>query len=251
MTSFALYIKRAEEFHTKEFIADVFHRLMCGQVSDVKFIEKHGVMGQKYFGVIVHFYSWINNEFTTKLMNQMASSGDGTTKLFYDLYSKNYWHIMIHQEKEQKQINCESLNINGLSDTEKAVYLENMVREMSAQLQFYKTKCERQDVEITNLENLVNLHEVKNNELEYEHNLEIEEKNKEIEMWRALANTTQELFNEEKEKREAMEQDFQDNECIMNFLQGEMESMRGIISNGGTKRANNNKTKLPLIEELM
>ena len=40
----SLFIKRAEEYQTKEFIINVFHKKNIGKVNDVTFIKK-----QKHF----------------------------------------------------------------------------------------------------------------------------------------------------------------------------------------------------------
>jgi hypothetical protein len=226
-----LYIKRAEENHTKEYIIDKFSSNMCGKVSDVKFIEKHGVNGQKYFGAIVYFESWFTNSNNERLLQEMNTSENGTAKFFHDTYNRKFWHVMIHKEKEQYKQNESVLSKldESLDDKERANKLEEIVKTLEAQLILQKMNCQRQEIEITNLQHEIDMHNLRNNNLIYEHNLEIEEKNKEIEMWKTLTNNAHELFEYEKEEKEKVELEYRDNESIINYLQNEMEDMRKLV----------------------
>ena len=57
----SLYIKRAEQHHTKEFIEAAFASNKIGQVRELKFIKKSDTNGREYNGVIVAFEYWKMN----------------------------------------------------------------------------------------------------------------------------------------------------------------------------------------------
>ena len=75
-----LYIKRAEQHHTKEFITNAFSSNNIGNVRDVRFIKKNDNCGKEYNGVVVIFEHWNMNSLVKSLFDQMSNSKDGTTK---------------------------------------------------------------------------------------------------------------------------------------------------------------------------
>ena len=89
----SLFIKRAEEYQTEEFIAKMFKSNEIGKVSNVKFIQKQN-NGMNYNGAIVNFEEWNDNKSVKKLLYDMSCSIDGTTKFYFN--SRNYWILKVH-----------------------------------------------------------------------------------------------------------------------------------------------------------
>ena len=119
----ALFIKRAEEYQTKEFIINIFHKKNIGKVNDVKFIKKQNNTGKSYNGVIVSFEKWYNNN----LLNEINSSQNGTFKFNFN---NSYWFINVHKEvleieecKEFKEIKeiTQCISDLNLSDKERII----------------------------------------------------------------------------------------------------------------------------------
>jgi len=148
MTSFmntALFIKRAEEYQTKEFIINAFETNKIGKVKDVTLIKKQNDFGKSYNGVIVIFERWNMNNLVEKLLNEMASSPDGTTKFYFNEH--RFWHINIHK---QKMVECEETMLvdPSLSDKEKIAKLEELVKSMSAQIHYMQTRQEKAEQQL-------------------------------------------------------------------------------------------------------
>ena len=100
----SLFIKRAEEYQTKEFIIEAFSSNNIGNVIDVKFIKKQGNYGKSYNGVVVIFEKWNMNRLVQKLLNEMSTSSDGTTKFYFN--QNRYWFVNVHK---QKNVECEEV----------------------------------------------------------------------------------------------------------------------------------------------
>ena len=90
-----LYIKRAEQHHTKDFIVEAFASNNIGKVRDVRFIKKMDMNGREYNGAVVIFEHWSMNALVKQLLDQMSVSKDGTTKFVFDQYRGRYWFINI------------------------------------------------------------------------------------------------------------------------------------------------------------
>jgi hypothetical protein len=143
----SLYIKRAEPFHTKEFITEAFSTNNIGKVRDVTFIKKTGDFGKDYNGVIVTFDQWFMNSKVKKILDDMNSSVDGTTKFTFDLNKQRYWIINIHKPKfeniEETEIpELNNINLN-ISEKERILELENLVKSMSAQMHYMQSRQEK------------------------------------------------------------------------------------------------------------
>ena len=65
-----LYIKRAEEHHTKEYIVESFSKNDIGKVSNTTFIKKYNDNGNSYNGVIVEFERWTMSPNVKKLFDR-------------------------------------------------------------------------------------------------------------------------------------------------------------------------------------
>jgi hypothetical protein len=130
----SLFIKRAEEYQTKEFISNIFHNKNIGKVNDVKFIKKQNHTGKSYNGVIVSFEKWYNNN----LLNEIHSAENGTFKFNFN---NSYWFINVHKEVYEE---CKEIILpNNLSDTERIKQLEDLVKSMSSQINYLKERSER------------------------------------------------------------------------------------------------------------
>ena len=125
----SLFIKRAEEYQTKEFIINIFHKKNIGKVNEVKFIKKQNHTGKSYNGVIVSFEKWYNNN----LLNEIQQNGT-----FKFNFNNSYWFINVHKEVLE-----EIILPNNLSDTDRIKQLEDLVKSMSSQINYLKERSER------------------------------------------------------------------------------------------------------------
>lgn len=75
-----LYIARVELYHPKNFVAATFQTI--GRVSKIDYISKKDFSGNDYYSAIVKFSSWIMEEDTSKLFDDL-SSGSNLVKFFY------------------------------------------------------------------------------------------------------------------------------------------------------------------------
>ena len=147
-----LYIKRAENHITKEDIIHAFSSNNVGIVSDIKFIKKTDNSKIEYNGVIVEFKLWYATNYSKGLLDKMNASADGTTKFTYDKKTNRYWFINVHKPQPAMIKNdvdveniCDELNaINlNMSDKERIVELEKLVKSMSTQLHYTRLKQEK------------------------------------------------------------------------------------------------------------
>lgn len=161
----ALFIKRAEENQTKEFIIEAFASNNIGKVCDVKFIKKHGDRGRNYNGVIVIFERWNMNTLVQKLFSEMASSQDGTTKFYFDHF--RYWIINVHRQKLPE---CEESTFvdSSLSDKEKISKLEELIKSMSSQIYYMQTRQEKSERIMMDLEHKETYHHIINTDLRFQ-----------------------------------------------------------------------------------
>lgn len=110
----ALFIKRAEEYQTKEFIVEAFASKNIGKVRDIKFIKKYNDFGKSYNGAIVIFERWNMNTLVETLFNEMSTSPNGTTRFYFNDY--RYWIINVHRQKLPE---CEEITTVDASLSEK------------------------------------------------------------------------------------------------------------------------------------
>jgi len=139
-----LYIKRAEQHHTKDFIAEAFSSNNIGKVREVRFIKKTDSCGREYNGVVVIFEHWNMNSLVKSLFDQMSTSKDGTTKFTYDYYSGRYWFINVYKPQ------CSDLEYEEITtvdptlpDKDRIKELEKMVKSMAIQMQYMQTRQEK------------------------------------------------------------------------------------------------------------
>lgn len=147
ITNISLYIKRAEPFHTKDFITQAFSDNNIGKVRDVTFIKKVGDYGKDYNGVIITFDKWFMNSKVKKLLDDMNSSVDGTAKFTFDVNKQRYWIINVLKPKFENITETEIPELNNInlniSEKERILELENLVKSMSAQMHYMQTRQEK------------------------------------------------------------------------------------------------------------
>ena len=160
-TNVTIFIKRAEDYQTKEFIINVFHKNNIGKVTDVKFIKKQNNTGKSYNGVIVTFEK-LNN---ITIFNEMNASSDGSIKFYFN--KSQYWFITTRNEKNVLP-NCEEIiTIDAsLSDKERIKQLEDLVKSMSSQINYMQTKQEQSERNIMEYEHKDTQHHLYNIELQ-------------------------------------------------------------------------------------
>lgn len=158
----SLFIKRAEEYQTKEFIINVFHKKNIGKVNDVKFIKKQNNVGKSYNGVIVTFEKWYNNS----LIDEINSSQNGTVKFNFN---NSYWFINVHKEPEL-DVNIDiNIDVNSLLDCsieERIKQLEDLVKSMSSKINYMQTRQERSERSMMDYEHKDTQHHLNNIELQ-------------------------------------------------------------------------------------
>lgn len=154
----SLFIKRAEEYQTKEFIINVFHKKNIGKVNDVKFIKKQNNVGKSYNGVIVTFDKWYNNSLIDEIIT------NGTVKFNFN---NSYWFINLHKEPEKDDIDI-NIDINSQLDCsieERIKQLEDLVKSMSSKINYMQTRQERSERIIMDYEHKDTQHHLNNIEL--------------------------------------------------------------------------------------
>jgi hypothetical protein len=137
----ALFIKRAEESQTKEFIMKAFKKSNIGTVREVTFIQKNS-KGVAYNGVVVIFERWNMNKYVETLFNKMSEARDGTTRFYFE--PKRYWIINVHKQQLPE---CEETIIvdSELSDKDRIKQMEATIKSMSAQIYYMQTNNEKNE----------------------------------------------------------------------------------------------------------
>jgi len=236
----ALFIKRAEEYQTKEFIIEAFDSNKIGKVKDIKFIKKHNDFGRNYHGVIVIFERWNMNALVQRLFNEMASSIDGTTKFYFEPH--RYWIINVHRQKLPE---CEEIATvdASLSDKEKIMKLEELVKSMSAQIHYMQTRQERSERSTMDLELKQTYHHLVNCELrsqldekdrdrkwaEDDLNEEIQKLREENESLRCrLALTAIDMVRKDFQI-ETLQQEQRDSSCVLSYVETQAQEMKQML----------------------
>ena len=243
ITSFnniALFIKRAEEYQTKEFIIEAFDYNKIGKVKDIKFIKKHNELGRNYYGVIVIFERWNMNALVQKLFNEMASSIDGTTKFYFE--QNRYWIINVHRQKLPECVEIATVDAS-LSDQEKIIKLEELVKSMSAQMHYMQTRQERSERSTMDLELKESYHHLVNSELRYQ----LDEKDRDRKWAEDDLNEEIQKLREEKESLrcrlaltaidmvrkefqiETLQQEQRDSSCILSYVENQTQEMKQML----------------------
>ena len=171
----SLYIKRADLYCTKEYICNAFVTNGIGVVKNVRFIEKSDNMGREYHGAIVIFERWFMNSTVTKLLDDMSSSLDGTTKFIYD-YHGRYWFINVHKPLIAESEEFATVDAS-LPDKVRIDELEKLVKSMAAQMNYTQLHQQRTERQLMEVEEKQSRHALCNMELRFQ----LEDKDMEIE----------------------------------------------------------------------
>lgn len=150
-----LYIKRCEKVHANEkYICDAFETNSYGKVSYTKFIEKSNNSGDVYYGVIVGFGQWFQNDRVRSLFHELENNEHGTAKIFHDRISQRYWLVNEFKQKleEDAMQDTTALVETNLSDKEKIEKLENLARSLLVQLDHLQKRCEKNEETIMSYE---------------------------------------------------------------------------------------------------
>ena len=249
-----LYIKRAEQHHTKEFITNAFSSNNIGKVRDVRFIKKNDNCGNEYNGVVVIFEHWNMNSLVKSLFDQMSNSKDGTTKFTYDSRKLRYWFINVYKSQCSDLEYEEITTVDpSLPDKDRIKELEKMVKSMASQMQYMQTMQEKTERQLMESQHDDTQNRLYNMELQCQvEDAEKEKKWAEEEIQEELSKIKQEceslrysntfsavdLVRKQKECDD-LKQELYDKKCIMNYVQNQATDIRNMI-----------KSKLT-IEELM
>ena len=236
----SLFIKRAEEYQTKEFIIEAFSSNNIGNVIDVKFIKKQGNYGKSYNGVVVIFEKWNMNRLVQKLLNEMSTSSDGTTKFYFN--QNRYWFVNVHK---QKNVECEEVASvdSALPDKERIDKLEELVQSMSSQIYYMQTNTEKTERTIMDLNHKETVHHLVNMELRCQLNeKDIERKWSENKLKEQLEKMQKEneilryqlVFNKiEMAKKdllvENLQQEVRDTDSMLTFLENQCQALKQIL----------------------
>lgn len=236
----ALFIKRAEESQTKEFIMKAFKKSNIGTVRETTFIKKNN-NGVTYNGVVVIFEKWNMNKYVESLFNKMAESPDGTTRFYFE--PKRYWIINVHKQQLPE---CEESVVvdTNLSDKERIKQLEATINSMSAQIYYMQTNNERNERHIMEYQQKDIQHHLINTELrcqleikdmekkwmEEEYKKEIQElKNQNLCLTASVSLLETDVAKHLKQEQ-ILKQDVSDLNNIVDYLENQLDDMSKMIS---------------------
>lgn len=130
MSSLTLYIRRAELFHTEEYIKAAFYNNDYGLVSDVQFIKKSNEQGKEYNGVIVTFEHVFQSPKVIKLREELASSEDNTGFIVHDQAHRRYWIVQVYEQQVYEQKVYEKPEHSNMNIELLVIQLNQMKRKM-------------------------------------------------------------------------------------------------------------------------
>lgn len=249
----ALFIKRAEENQTKEFIMKAFKKSNIGTVRDVTFIKKNS-NGVAYNGVVVIFEKWNMNKYVESLFDKMAESRDGTTRFYFE--PKRYWIVNVHKQQLPE---CEESIVvkTDLSDKERINQLEATIKSMSAQIYYMQTNNEKNERRMMEYEQRDIQKHLINTELQYQLEMKdidqiwIEEQyQKEIQQLknenlclRASCSLLETDVAKHLKREKILNQEVDDLNDVVKYLENQLEDMSEMLSETSTKNIIN-----PIIE---
>jgi hypothetical protein len=249
----ALFIKRAEESQTKEFIMNAFKKSNIGIVKEVTFIQKNS-KGVAYNGVIVIFERWNMNKYVEALFNKMSESPDGTTRFYFE--AKRYWIVNVHKQQLPE---CEETIVvdSNLSDKDRIKQLEATINSMSAQIYYMQTNNERNERRMMEYEqkdiqkHLINTElqcqlEIKDMEkiwMEEQHQKEIQQLKNENLCLRASVSLLETDVAKHSIQEQILKLEVKELDSIINYLENQLEDMSELLSD-----ASNINIIKPIIE---
>jgi len=245
-STLSLYIKRAEVYHTREYITNAFCNQQYGIVKDITFIKKTSDLGKEYNGVIVTFERWFVNEIVNKLWTQLSNSVDKTAKIFHDSFGQKFWFAIEYHNSSINNSNVDNTQISSLSnidltlsDADKVKKLEELVKTMEAKIQIMNIKTEKFEKEIMNYEDDYTFQ----NLLLLELKCQLREKDEEIEVLNnnhikevhnlqcKLACSSIELIKKENECN-GLRQSLLESQSIITFIECQANEMRDMLHIG-------------------
>jgi hypothetical protein len=240
----ALFIKRAEESQTKEFIMKAFKKSNIGIVKEVTFIQKNS-KGVAYNGVVVIFERWNMNKYVESLFNKMSESPDGTTRFYFE--PKRYWIINVHKQQLPE---CEESIIvdSELSDKERIKQMEATIKSMSAQIYYMQTNNEKNERRMMGNEqkdiqkHLINTElqcqlEIKDMEKiwrEKEYQEQIQQLKNENVCLRASVSLLESDVTKHSKQERILKQEIKDLNEVVNYLENQLEDMSDLLSEAST-----------------
>jgi hypothetical protein len=232
-TNVALFIKRAEEYQTQDFIIRAFESNNIGKVKELKFIKKQNDFGKNYNGVIVIFERWNSNCIVQNLFSEMSLSKDGTTKFYFENY--RYWIINVHKQKLPE---CEEMiSVDPkLSDSQRILQLEELVKSMSSQIFYMQNRQEKSERELMENENKETYHRLLNMELR----AQLQEKDWEMERNVKKYKQQIEALKEENEilrsiskykdtENARLEEEVRDGTCVIAYVENQAQEMKQML----------------------
>jgi len=245
MAAIALYIKRAEIYHTTDYISDVFLKEQYGKVHNVRFIKKNKDFGREYNGAIVTFERWNMNSKVKMLFDQLNSSVEGTAKIIHDHNGKRYW-IVTQYKSEFTEFDQVTKMDPRLTDHERILELENIIKSMAAQMHFMTTQHEKQEKEKMDCEQRETQAWLYNMELKSQ----IVEKDQDIKsLTKKAENLLYELQEIEEEKKE-LALELNDQQNILAYVETQANEMRDMLQFSCKQENTDTKGKMS-IEELI
>lgn len=227
----SLYIKRAEEDQSEEYIKTAFSKSYYGDVKSVKFIPKEDQYGNKYNGVIVHFDKWYSTVQVKKLFEDLSKSTDGICRLYHDPSNGRYWNVMEYTDFNNlsEVLICDELtNIQTLykdNNNEYIVQLEKLVSSMASQMSYLQKQIVEAEKKNYNAENILTNLTLRNAELLCQMS------EKDIEVTKAKQETLKLTLENAnlKCRLEKAEQENNDTRNILHYVDNECLEMKAML----------------------
>ena len=154
MSPIALYIRRAELHHTKEYISKALEFNMYGIVKDIQFVAKSSG-SIAYNGVIVIFNSVFLNARVISMCNDLTDTVDKTSKIYHDFTGK-YWIVNEHKQQEllEHEDDDEIDNIiETMSHDTKVDTLTTMLKSSAVQMHYLQKSNQRNERQLMDQSN--------------------------------------------------------------------------------------------------
>jgi len=260
MTSFSnisLYIKRAELFHTEEYITSVLDAQQYGKVRSVRFIKKNSGIGKEYHGAVIIFERWFMNSKVKTLLDQLNSSQDRTAKIVHDHYNQRYW--IVNEYKAQFREFEELITIDQkLPEKDRIQELENLVKSMAAQMHFMQIKQESHEKKVMEYEEretqawLYNM-ELKSQLVQKEVDPDLKKEKINIDIFKLsneVSSLTIKLIQKQAEC-EALKEEIYEEQSILAYVQSQANEMREMLKISSSYEPSRDTKGKMTIEELL
>jgi len=236
----ALYIRRAELYHTERYIIDTFKKLNIGTVSKLDIVRRVSNTCQEYNGVLVTFSEWFDTQEANSILSQINAHAEASAKIIHEPMGQRYWLVNKHQEYHERpeQVQAPAQNMSNYSVADLQYIIEQMNRRLFRQDQELQLLRERQqEYEIEHMR-LALTNEDLRCELKEKEDTILEQQDKMVCMAIDMA-------RKESECATLMETIHEDR-SILQLIESQAQDMR-LLLNGGYKPNNSKMT----IEELI